>query len=339
MSTASPQGLTAITGIKVGHDTLNTRSTGTTVILCEAGAVAGCDIRGGAPGTRETDLLAPTRTVSSVHAICLAGGSAYGLDAASGVMRYLEERGAGFDTTYAKVPIVPAAVIFDLPVGDAKIRPDAESGYRAAQAATTEAVQEGNVGAGAGATVGKISGFERGMKGGVGSASTQLSDGLSVAALVVVNAEGDVVSPTGEVLAGVRSEDGRTLADARKVLRAGVAGADWRRSGAQQNTTLAVVATNAQLSKAEASVVAQMAHDGFARSIVPSHGPNDGDAIFALATGSLGRPAQVAIVGALAAELCAEAVVRAVRAATGVPGFPAAGELDGVGREVTGPIS
>lgn len=322
-------GLTSIPGIRVGHDTLDSRPTGCTVVLCESGAVAGCDIRGGAPGTRETDLLAPTRMVPHIHAVCLAGGSAYGLDAASGVMRYLEEQGVGFDAHYAKVPIVPAAVLFDLPVGNASIRPDAASGYRAAQAATTEPVQEGSIGAGAGATVGKLLGFGRGMKGGVGSASIELSDGLIVAALAVVNAEGDVICPSGDVLAGVRtSEDGHQLADARKLLREGISGVSWgRASGAPENTTLAVVATNARLTKAEATVVAQMAHDGFARSIVPSHGPNDGDAIFALATGSLGRAPPVAVVGALAADLCAEAVRRAVSGATGVPGFPSVADL------------
>jgi L-aminopeptidase/D-esterase-like protein len=324
---SASQGLTAVAGIRVGHDTLTSRPTGCTVILCEAGCVAGCDIRGGAPGTRETDLLAPTKTVNAIHGICLAGGSAFGLDAASGVMRYLEERGVGFDATCARVPIVPSAVLFDLPVGDAKIRPDAESGYRAAQAATTEPVQEGCVGAGAGATVGKVNGFGSGMKGGVGSASIELPDGLIVAALVVVNAEGDVVGPSGDVIAGVRTEDGQALADARKLLRAGIAGVSWGRSGSQENTTLAVVATNAPLTKSEATVVAQMAHDGFARAIVPSHGPNDGDATFALATGALGRPVPITIVGALAAELCAEAIVRAVRSATGVPGFPSAHDL------------
>ena len=203
------RGLTAVEGLKVGHHTLTARPTGCTVIIAERGAVAGVDVRGAAPGTRETDLLNPVNMVPVVHAIVLAGGSAFGLDAATGVMKYLEEKGIGFDVRVAKVPIVPAAILFDLGVGDAKIRPDAQCGYKAAAAATDGPVTEGDVGAGAGATVGKLFGATRAMKGGLGSASITLPDGLTVSAIVAVNAVGDIIDPaTGQVVAGVRTADG-----------------------------------------------------------------------------------------------------------------------------------
>src|SRR5262249_6584090 len=233
------------------------------------------------PGTRETDLLDPVNTIEQVHAIVFSGGSAFGLDAATGVVRYLEERGIGFDARVAKVPIVPAAILFDLGVGDPKIRPTADCGYRAATAAATDPVQEGNVGAGAGATVGKLAGSKRAMKGGLGTASITLPDGLTVAALVAVNAAGDVVDPsTGKVVAGVRTEDGKGLVDIRTFIRAGV----LNQAKPGQNTTIGVIATNARLTKAQAAKVAQMAHDGFARAISPSHTPFDGDTIFTVAT-------------------------------------------------------
>jgi L-aminopeptidase/D-esterase-like protein len=319
-------GLTAVPGLKVGHYTAAERPTGCTVILAEAGAVAGVDIRGGAPGTRETDLLDPINTVQRVHAVVLSGGSAFGLDAASGVVRFLEERGVGFDVGVAKVPIVPAAVLFDLAVGDKPhVRPTADNGYRAAQAAADGPVAEGNVGAGAGATVGKIAGRARAMKGGLGTAAATLPGGLIVAALVAANAVGDVLDPaTGRLIAGVRTEDGRALADARALLRTG----GFKPLGRPgEHTTIGVVATNAMLDKAQARKVAQMAQDGFARTIVPAHTPLDGDTIFALATGDLPGEADVMTIGALAAEVVALAVVRAVRAATGLPGLPAARDL------------
>ncbi len=321
----SNSGLTAVDGLKVGHHSLATRPTGCTVVLAEAGAVAGVDVRGGAPGTRETALLAPTKTVQEVHAIVLSGGSAFGLDTASGVMRYLSERDIGYDTRIAKVPIVPAAVLFDLGVGnDSGTHPTADCGYRAAEAATAEAVTEGNIGVGAGATVGKTGGPGRAMKGGVGSTSVSLQGGLIVAALVAVNAVGDVIDPTtGQVVAGVRTEDGRGLADARTLLRTG----QIRSSQPGTNTTIGVVATNARLDQVQATVMAQMAHDGIARAIAPAHTPTDGDAIFALSTGTYDAPVSLTTVGALAAEAMAEAIVRAVRAATGIPGYPAARDL------------
>jgi L-aminopeptidase/D-esterase-like protein len=329
--------LTAVAGIRVGHHTLSERPTGCTVILAERGAVAGVDVRGWAPGTRETALLAPVNSNQQIHAIVLSGGSAFGLDAASGVMRYLDERNIGvkLGTNGAiNVPIVPGAVLIDLWVGGKpQIRPTADCGYRAAHAASVEPVAEGNVGAGAGATIGKFAGRDRAMKGGVGSAAIALPNGIVIAALVAVNAFGDVVDPaTGKVIAGVRTPDGRGLADARRLLRAG-----WPRAatgatsgGEGENTTLGVIATNATLTKAAATKVAQMAHDGYARAIAPIHTPVDGDTIFALATGDLPGELsndEVGKVGALAADVIAEAIVRAAREATSLPGIPAARDL------------
>jgi len=318
------KGLTAVVGIKVGHHTLSERPTGCTVVLVEAGAVAGVDVRGSAPGTRETDLLSPLNMIDQVHAIVLSGGSAFGLDAASGVVRYLEERGLGFDVRVAKVPIVPAAILFDLTIGDAKVRPTAECGYQAALAASTAPVQEGNVGAGAGATVGKLAGLARAMKSGIGTAALTLPSGLTVAALAAVNAVGDVIDPaTGQVIAGVRTEDEKGFADSRALLKAGT----LRNRRIGQNTTIGVVATNARLTKVQATKVAQMAHDGYARAISPVHTPLDGDTVFALATGTLTSDVDLLTVGALAAEAMSEAIVRAARTATGIPGYPAARDL------------
>jgi L-aminopeptidase/D-esterase-like protein len=319
------RGLTDVEGLKVGHVTLEERPTGCTVVVAERGAVAGVDVRGSAPGTRETDLLNPTATVDRVHAIVLSGGSAFGLDAASGAVRALEQRGVGLKFGGAVIPIVPAAILFDLGVGNGAIRPTADCGYAAVQAATDAAVGEGNVGAGAGATVGKMAGRDRAMKGGLGSAAIARADGLVVAALVAVNARGDVVDPaTGRTVAGMRTADGTGFADVRV----------WLRTPRQppapeplQHTTIGVVATNATLTKAQATKVAQMAHAGLARAIVPAHTTGDGDAIFALATGARTAPADVDTIGALAADATADAILRAVRAATGIPGFPAARDL------------
>ena len=320
---APKSGLTAIDGIKVGHVTLTTRPTGCTVVLVEAGATAGVDVRGSAPGTRETDLLDPENLVEKVNAIVLSGGSAFGLDAASGVMRYLEERKVGFKFGTAYVPIVPAAVLFDLPIGDnPMIRPDATCGYDAAKAATSGPIAEGSVGAGAGATVGKFAGGKA-MKGGLGTASITLPSGLTVAALVAVNAGGDIVNPaTGQIVAGSRAADGSFI-DARKAMRSGEL--DKPRPG--ENTTIGIVATNAKLTKAQAKKMAEMAHDGFARAIVPSHTMGDGDTIFALATGSQTSEANVSLIGALAAEAMAQAILRGVNEATGLPGYPAVRDL------------
>jgi len=330
---ALPSGLTAIAGIEVGHFTDSRRPTGCTVILARGGAVAGVDVRGASPGTRETDLLSPVNAIDTVHAVVLAGGSAFGLDAASGVMRWLDERGIGLAIGSFTVPIVPAAILFDLWVGDARIRPDADAGYAACEAASDGAVAEGNVGAGAGASVGKLFGIERAMKGGVGTASIEVG-GITVAALVAVNAIGDVVDPaTGRIVAGARSADGSRLADTMASLKRGELPSRLQppvQAGAA--TTIAVVATDAVLTKAEATKVAQMAHDGLARSINPIHTSGDGDVVFALATGAARRPAPVTLVGALAADVLAEAVLRAVRAATSIggtdlPDLPAAADF------------
>ena len=316
--------LTAVPGVKVGHHTLAERPTGCTVILMEAGATTGVDVRGPAPATRETDLLRPGNLVQIAHAIVLAGGSAFGLDSASGVMRYLEERRIGFEFGRSHVPIVPAAALFDLPVGDGTIRPGADCGYQAARTASTSAAQEGSIGAGAGATVGKASGMGSAMKGGIGSASITLPNGLIVAALVATNGFGDVVDPaTGQIVAGVRTADGQAFADARALLRSGAIA--FTTPG--RNTTLGIVATNAVLTKTDATRVAEMAHDGFARAISPVHTPVDGDTIFAVATGSRPGVPDVGQIGALAADVMADAILRSVRQATGVAGIPAVRDL------------
>lgn len=320
------RGLTAVTGIKVGHHTLAERPTGCTAILVEAGAVAGVDVRGGGPATHETDLLDPASTVQQVHGIVLSGGSAFGLAASGGAARYLEERGVGFDVGVARVPIVPAASLFDLGVGGKPaIRPTAECGYLAAQAANAGPVAEGNVGAGAGASVGKLLGPGRAMKAGLGTAAITREDGLTVAALAAVNAIGQIVDPvSGQAVAGPRSPDGRTLVDLRALV---VAGSFVPQGDPGESTTLGVVATNAQLTQAQAQKMAQMAHDGLARTIYPAHLPLDGDTIFALATGTHPAHADLNVIGALAAEVMARAILRAARQASGLPGLPAARDL------------
>jgi L-aminopeptidase/D-esterase-like protein len=321
---AQGKGLTAIEGIRVGHHTLTERPTGCTVILVEKGATGGVAIRGSAPGTRETDLLDPSNLVEQVHAIVFSGGSAFGLDAASGVMKYLEERKVGFPFGGAYVPIVPAAVLFDLPVGGKPlIRPDASCGYAAAKGATDGPVAEGSVGAGAGATVGKFGGGGA-MKGGIGTASITLPSGLTVAALVALNAAGDIIDPsTGRVVAGARGKDGVSFLDARTLLRTGITAA--QRPG--ENTTLGLIATNARVTKAQARKIAEMAHDGYARAISPAHTMNDGDTIFAIGTGAYTGDANITILGGLAAETMADAILRAVREATGLPNYPAVRDL------------
>ena len=316
--------LTSLQGILVGHYTDDRRPTGCTVVLCPQGAVAGVDVRGAAPGTRDTDALSPSNTVQEVHGVLLTGGSAYGLDAAGGVMRWLEERGHGFPVGPAIVPIVPAAVIFDLWVDDfsesrhvstknPRIRPDAQAGYLACQAANSEPVQQGNVGAGAGATLGKLNGPDCAMKGGIGSASLCVQ-GVTVAALVVCNALGDVFDPqTGKLLAGARgSADSRDLLD---IVKAQLNGHSISKPQAGSNTTIGVVATDAVLTKPQAHRLAQVAHDGLARSIRPVHTPMDGDTLFALGTGTSGQAADMMLLSTLAAEVTAMAVVNAVLAA------------------------
>ena len=320
--------ITQVMGIEVGHFTDARRPTGCTVIIARDGAAGGVDVRGAAPGTRETDLLHPSNLVDQVHAVLLAGGSAWGLDAASGVMQWLEEQHIGLPVGYGLVPIVPAAVLFDLPVGDASIRPDAKAGYAACAAAGRNAPLEGNVGAGAGALVGKLFGMARAMKGGIGTASITV-DGITVGAIMACNALGDVVDPaTGQVIAGARTADGTALLDSRSAL---IAGHAPKPVLAGTNTTIGVVATDAVLTKAQAHRLAQVAHDGLARAINPVHTMSDGDTMFALGTGASGRSAGMMLLGTLAAEVTARAIVRAVLAAQGVScggnTWPAASEL------------
>ena len=320
--------ITDVRGIEVGHAQDDSALTGCTVILSRKGAVAGVDVRGGAPGTRETDLLNPINLVDKVHAVMLAGGSAFGLDAASGVMRYLDERKIGFNTGVAKVPIVPAAILFDLNVGRADVRPDLEMGYRACLAASSKVVAEGNVGAGTGASVGKLIGAKQAMKSGLGSASISIGSGVVVGALAVVNTFGDVVDPnTGEIIAGLRSAKVGPLqigapgyfADTLQMMKTFL-GKTVLSFATRTNTLLGVVAVNATLTKPEMTKVAQMAQDGIARSTRPAHTMLDGDTVFALATG--GKKVDASTVGAFAAEALAQAVVRAARAAHSAGGLP-----------------
>jgi len=301
--------LTDVKGIQVGHAQNYEAGTGCTVILCEQGAVAGVDVRGGAPGTRETDLLLPENMIQKVHAIYLRGGSAFGLDGVSGVMHFLEENNIGFDVGVTKVPIVPAAVIFDLNVGDYRIRPDFKMGYEACINATDTDNSSGNVGAGTGATVGKYLGDEFSMKGGLGTHSIKIGD-LVVAALVVVNCLGDVVDPdTGEILAGALNETKTGFANTIATIKKGLTSQNIFCG----NTTIGVVATNAILSKAQAKKVASMAHNGYARAIRPVHTMLDGDTIFCLSLGELN--VDVSMVGVLAAEVMAKAIVKAIKSA------------------------
>ena len=308
--------LTAMPGIKVGHHTLTARPTGCTVVLIEGGATAGVDVRGAAPATRDTDLLNPTKMAEQIHGIALSGGSLFGLSSGDGVLRYLEEKNAGIAYGDRRIPIVPGASIFDLRVGDPTIRPTADCGYRAARAATAAPVVEGSVGAGAGATLGKLGGIERAMKSGVGSAAIRMPDGLIVAALVVVNPLGDVIDP-------VRATRGNGFADARVVIRSGAPRAD----GGGANSTIGVVATNARLTKAQASYLAQLTDDGYARAIWPIHTIVDGDTVFAIATGSKPGDPDLITLGALAADVMAAAVIRAATQATGLPNLPAVRDL------------
>lgn len=320
-------GITDVQGIKVGHFTDTRRPTGCTVLIFENGATAGVDVRGAAPGTRETDLLNPVNTVQKIQAILLTGGSAYGLDAASGVMQYLEEHKLGLPVGANIVPIVPAAVLFDLPVGDGKIRPTADSGYKACQAATSGKVAEGNAGAGAGATVGKMFGMKSAMKSGIGTASIRAGNsGIVVGAIIAVNSVGDVSDPkTGKIIAGARKADGSGFVDTVAEMRAGRLG----QAPIGAHTAIGVVATNAAFDKAQMTKIAQMAHDGLARCVNPVHTPNDGDTIFAVAAGTTSARADHGVIGALAAEAISEAIVRAVMAATALPGLPSYGSISG----------
>lgn len=322
--------ITDVPGIRVGQAQDLEALTGCTVVLLDKPGIGGVDQRGGAPGTRETDALRPMHLVNQVHAILLTGGSAFGLEAAGGVMKYLEENGIGFNTGVAKVPIVPAAVLFDLAVGRADIRPDAVMAYGACKNASAEPPQQGNVGAGTGATVGKILGIGQSMKSGIGTASMDIGGGVIVGALMAVNAFGDVLDyPSTRILAGVRPKAIGPLkiggeekyADTLELMRS-FTGRQILEFASRQNTVIGVVATNAKLTKEEINKVAQMAHNGLAMTIQPAHTMFDGDTIFSVATQQ--RPADVNIVGAFAARVVAMAIVNAVKSAQSITGIPSA---------------
>lgn len=316
--------ITDVPGLEVGHFTDTRRPTGCSVIIARTGATAGVDVRGAAPGTRETDLLDPSNLVEKIHAILLSGGSAYGLDAATGVMRYLEEHGIGYKTGPAIVPIVPAAILFDLGVGDPAIRPDAAAGYAACQAASAAPPAQGSVGAGTGATVGKLFGMARAMKGGIGTASVRIGK-VTVGAIVAVNAVGDVRDPaTDRLLAGLRNADGSRGAGATAAILGGDIPPPLQ---AGMATTIGVVATDAVLTKAQCRKLAQQSHDGLARAIDPVHTMWDGDTMFALATGASVLPGNMLTLGLMAARVTEAAIVNAILAATGLPNLPSASEL------------
>lgn len=316
-------GLTSIPGFKVGHAQDLEAITGCTVILCPPGTVGGIDQRGGAPGTRETDLLHPMHLVNEVNAVLLTGGSAFGLDAAAGVMRYCEENEMGVNVGPTHVPIVPAAVLFDLGIGDPKVRPDPEMGYQACINASQDLPAEGNVGAGTGATVGKILSMKMAMKSGIGTTSVNIGGGGKVAAIVAVNAFGDVVDPeTSEIIAGARGLKG--FADTLKVMKSFVGRKMMSFASAADNTIIGVVATNVKLNKEQINKVAQMAHNGLARTIRPAFSMFDGDTVFALSAGEVEM--DLNIVGAYAAIVYQEAILRAVRSAEKIAGLPAASQ-------------
>jgi L-aminopeptidase/D-esterase-like protein len=314
--------ITDVAGIKVGHYTDKKAVTGCTVILCERGAVAGVDVSGSSPGTRETDLLRPGNLVERVQAIVLSGGSAFGLDAATGVMKYLEERGFGYETSGGKVPIVPAAIIFDLNIGDSRTRPGANEGCQACLASSDGKVAEGCIGAGTGATVGKILGLERAVKSGLGSASQKIAGDVVVAALVVVNAVGDVIEPgTGRILAGPRKSDGSGFLSTSKLWKG-----EFKGAVPPFNTVIGVVATDAKLDKTQANRLARVAQVGIARTIDPCHTMYDGDALFALSLGE--KETDLSILGAAAGDVVAEAIVRAIQEAETLGGVPAARDVN-----------
>ncbi|MCM3709197.1 P1 family peptidase [Sporosarcina luteola] len=309
--------ITDVPGVKVGNIENFEALTGCTAILIEEGAVCGVDVRGSAPGTRETELLDPINLVDRIHAVCLSGGSAFGLDSASGIMQFLEEKDIGLDVGVAKVPIVPGAVLFDLPFGDPKIRPDKKMGYEAAQQAKSGYFPFGNVGAGCGATVGKIAGFENCMKGGLGSASIKLKNGLIVGAIVAVNAVGDIRDPSNrEILAGPIDPETGELIDSLVYMQENAEANLLPGS----NTTIGLVAANTTLTKAEAKKIAQITQNALARTIYPAHTMLDGDTIFAIGTG--GDSYSVDLIGNVAAQVMEEAILQAVKSADAIDGVP-----------------
>ena len=310
-----------IKGIKVGQVEDLEGLTGCTVVICEEGAVCGVDVRGSAPGTRETDLLDPINMVQKVHAVVLSGGSAFGLESTCGVSRYLEEHNIGFDVGVAKVPIVAGAVLFDLVVGNPKSRPDIEMGYKACEVANDKELKQGNFGAGCGATVGKVKGVDYCMKGGIGSYSIKLDNGLIVAALVAVNAFGDVYE-NGEVIAGVLNNEKSKVLNTYDLMKNGVNSGGFN----IDNTTIGIVATNAKLTKAECKKISQMSHNGYAKAIFPIHTPHDGDTIFTIATGEV--ESDVTLLGSIATEVVEKSIINAIKNAKSIDNIPSYEEIN-----------
>lgn len=316
--------LTDVGGLRVGHATDTAGMTGCSVIICDVPMTGGVDVRGSATGTREIELLRPTHLIQHVHAVLLSGGSAYGLDAAAGVMRYLEERGRGFDVKIARVPIVPAAILIDFGVGNPNARPDAEMGYLACANAMGGEFPRGNVGVGAGATVGKVYGMSNAMKAGLGTACVDLDRGVRVGAIVAVNAFGDVRDPVGGgIIAGARNPQSSGFADTEKVMRGDLSATVW----SFYNTVIGLVATNARLNKEETNKLAQMASNGIARTIAPAHTSFDGDVVFALSNAETKLSAPVSAVGSAAAQAMSRAILDAVRSAESAGGLPAAKDV------------
>ena len=300
-----------VKGLKVGQVEDKQGLTGCTVVICEEGAVCGVDVRGGGPGTRETDLLNPINMIQKVHAVVLSGGSAFGLESTCGVSRYLEDNNIGFDVGVAKVPIVVGAVLFDLAVGNPKSRPNIEMGYKACEVASDTVLNQGNFGAGCGATVGKIKGIEYAMKGGIGSHSIKLDNGLIVSALVAVNAFGDVYED-GKIIAGTLNNERKTVLSSYELMKNGVNNGGF----SIDNTTIGIVATNAKLDKAQCTKISQMAHNGYAKAIFPIHTPHDGDTIFTMATGEV--ETDITLLGSLAAEVVEKSIINAIKKADSI---------------------
>lgn len=300
-----------VKGLKVGQVEDREGLTGCTVIICEKGAVCGVDVRGGGPGTRETDLLNPINMIQKVHAVVLSGGSAFGLESTCGVSKYLEKHNIGFDVGVAKVPIVVGAVLFDLAVGSPKSRPNIDMGYKACELASDTVLKQGNFGAGCGATVGKIRGIEYAMKGGIGSYSIKLPNGLVVSALVAVNAFGDIYE-NGKVIAGVMDDEKKNILNSYELMKNGV-----NKGGFSiDNTTIGIVATNAKLDKAQCTKISQMAHNGYAKAIFPIHTPHDGDTIFTISTGEV--ETDITLLGSLATEVVEKSIINAIKKADSI---------------------
>ncbi|SFJ69849.1 putative aminopeptidase [Terrisporobacter petrolearius] len=312
-----------VEGLKVGQIEDTDALTGCTVVICEEGATCGVDVRGSAPGTRETDLLDPINSVQKVHAVVLSGGSAFGLESTCGVSKYLEEKNIGFDVGVCKVPIVTGAVLFDLGVGDYKVRPDKEMGYKACLNASETELKQGNYGAGCGATVGKIKGLNYVTKGGIGSCSIKLDNGIVVSALIAVNAFGDIYED-GKVIAGVLNDDKTKLLNTYEIMKSGFVKGGFK----IDNTTIGIVATNAKLTKAQCKKISQMAHDGYAKSIFPIHTPHDGDAIFTMSTGKMQVDSDITLLGSLAAEVVEKSIINAIKNAKNIKNIISYNELE-----------